>query len=114
MLLLLLKLPALVKLLHGSKDGVEKLVLSFIADHPTFAKAHIEKRIKEIAKKEKHPDGHGSMRWVVASEFLALMPEVRIAQCLSLVVCHPSGLPFNGPSFIFLLSYPSLALSFCC
>ena len=65
------KLPALINLVHGSKDGVEKLVIAFLADHANFAKAHIEKRIKEIAKKERHPDGHGSMRWVVFPELLA-------------------------------------------
>jgi hypothetical protein len=58
----------LAKHVHGSKEGVDKLVLSFHAENPNVPKAQIKRRIAEIAEKERHPDGHGSLRFVVKSE----------------------------------------------
>lgn len=58
-------LPALVKLVHGRRDGIEKLVADFIADHPTEIKAKVERKLREIANKTKSDEGHGNARWVV-------------------------------------------------
>lgn len=60
--------------MHGKKDGVDKLVASFQAEYPAIAqvvsKTQTRKRITEIADKEKHVDGHGTVRWVCKKEFL--------------------------------------------
>jgi len=58
-------LPALVKLVHGRREGIEKLVADFIADHPTEVKAKVERKLREIADKKKHDEGYGNARWVV-------------------------------------------------
>jgi len=58
-------LPALVKLVHGRREGIEKLVTDFIADHPTEIKAKVERKLREIADKTKSDEGHGNARWVV-------------------------------------------------
>jgi len=64
-------LAELITFIHGKKDGVDKLVNAFQAEHPKLAKTHVKKRIGEIAEKERHADGHGTQRWIVKKEFVA-------------------------------------------
>ena len=65
-------LPALVKLVHGRKDGCDKLVAEFCAveAHAKETKANIARKIKDIAEKRKAEEGHGTARWVVHSKFV--------------------------------------------
>ena len=58
-------LPALVKLVHGRREGIEKLVADFIADHPSESKGKVERKLREIADKKKSDEGFGNARWVV-------------------------------------------------
>ena len=55
----------LVKLVHGSKDGMDKLMVNFNLVHPAVPKAAVKRTILEVADKEKHAQGHGGQRWVV-------------------------------------------------
>lgn len=62
----------LVVLVHGSKDGIDKLVNAFVEQCPHISKAQTKKRLLEIAEKKKHAEGHGSPRWIVKEEVLLL------------------------------------------
>ena len=55
----------LVKLVHGSKDGMDKLMVNFNLVHAAVPKAAVKRAILEVADKEKHAQGHGGQRWVV-------------------------------------------------
>ena len=55
----------LVKVVHGSKDCLDRLVETFHGQHIEIPKTHIRKKIHEIAIKTKHPDGYGAPRFVV-------------------------------------------------
>ena len=55
----------LVKLVHGSKDGMDKLMVNFNLVHAAVPKAAVKRAILEVADKEKHTQGHGGQRWVV-------------------------------------------------
>ncbi len=59
-------------LVHGSKDGIDKLVNAFVEQCPHISKAQTKKRLLEIAEKKKHAEGHGSPRWIVKEEVLLL------------------------------------------
>jgi hypothetical protein len=63
-------MPELAKFVHGKKDGIDKLVLAFHALHPAFSKLQIQKRIKDLADKARHADGHGTSRFMVKPEML--------------------------------------------
>ena len=63
-------LPDLVKFVYGKKDGLEKLVTGFHERHPLEIKANINRRIRQIAEKQKHTDGHGQARWVVKADIV--------------------------------------------
>jgi hypothetical protein len=53
----------------GKKEGWDKLVETFQADHPYLAKAQIKRKIFEISSRSAHPKGHGALRWVLKPEF---------------------------------------------
>lgn len=57
--------------IQGKKDGVDKLVVSFQADHPLVSKAETKRRIVELAERKKHADGYGTVRWVCREDKLA-------------------------------------------
>lgn len=59
--------------IQGKKDGVEKLVISFQADHPLVSKAETKRRIIELAERKKHADGYGTTRWVCREDKLAVL-----------------------------------------
>ena len=58
-------------MIHGKKEGVDKLINSFHESNPLIAKAQIKKRISEISEKTKHSDGYGSARFIVKMDLLA-------------------------------------------
>jgi hypothetical protein len=58
-------------MIHGKKEGVDKLVLSFHEQHGHISKAQIKKRILEISEKGKHSDGYGTSRFLVKAELLS-------------------------------------------
>lgn len=60
-----------MQLVHGSKDGVDKLVNAFVEQNAHVSKAQTKKRILEIAEKKKHADGYGSLRWIVQDALLS-------------------------------------------
>ncbi len=60
----------LIRLIHGKKDGIDKLIISFHESNPLIAKAQIKKRITEISEKTKHCEGYGSPRFLVKHELL--------------------------------------------
>ena len=61
----------LAKHVHGKKDGIDKLIASFLAsddDYNGLSKQRIKREIKAICKtgqRIKHELGHGNPRWVV-------------------------------------------------
>lgn len=69
----------LVQLVHGSKDGVEKLVNAFVEQNAHVSKAQTKKRILEIAEKKKHVDGYGSLRWIVQDSVLSAATQTGVA-----------------------------------
>ncbi len=72
----------LIKLLHGKKEGIDKLVNSFHEQFSYMSKVQIKKRMCEIADKSKHSDGYGTSRYLVKTEFLLKhCPEVRVLRC---------------------------------
>jgi hypothetical protein len=66
--------PALIRRIHGRKDGTDKLVKEFMEAHKEqealLSKSNVEKKMKEVAKKSKAEAGHGTARWVVAQEHI--------------------------------------------
>tara|TARA_A100001035_G_scaffold242630_1_gene209254 strand:+ start:149 stop:1084 length:936 start_codon:yes stop_codon:yes gene_type:complete len=68
--------PALIKHIHGKKDGIEKLVKEFLEAHmeqeALMSKSNVEKMIKLVAKNGKRvkEGNHGNARWVVAQEHI--------------------------------------------
>ncbi len=60
----------MIRLIHGKKDGIDKLIISFHESNPFVAKAQIKKRISEISEKTKHSEGYGSPRFLVKQELL--------------------------------------------
>lgn len=60
----------MIRLIHGKKEGVDKLINTFHESNPLVAKAQIKKRISEISEKTKHADGYGSLRFIVKHELL--------------------------------------------
>jgi hypothetical protein len=67
----------LIRFLHGKKDGMDKLVVAFFTEHPvvanTISKNYLRNKISEIADKQKHTDGYGTLRWIVKPEYSVLV-----------------------------------------
>lgn len=59
--------------IHGKKEGCDNLVESFVSTFPSVPKVRVKRKIKEIAERKRHQDGHGSMRWVVKDDFISLI-----------------------------------------
>jgi hypothetical protein len=88
-------MPELAKFVHGKKDGIDKLVLAFHALHPTFSKLQIQKRIKDLADKARHADGHGTSRFMVKPEMLEKL-QIKVSRiCCTAVRCG-AGCCING------------------
>jgi hypothetical protein len=66
----IIQIADLIRLIHGKKEGVDKLINTFHESNPLVAKAQIKKRISEISEKTKHSDGYGSARFIVKQEML--------------------------------------------
>jgi hypothetical protein len=64
-------LPELIRLIHGKKDGIEKLQHLFQENHLNISKSQIKKRIFEVAEK-KDKNAGGSGKWLVKDEFISL------------------------------------------
>lgn len=95
------QMPDLLKAVHGSKDGMDKLVLAFHESHASFPKAQIKKRIQDAACKLRGGESysvelsgavssgptHGSARWIVhAEKWAAHVHDVPV--CLILLNHH--------------------------
>ena len=52
----------------------------------SISKALIRKTIHEVAKRDKHPDGHGTQRWVCKPEALLLVE--KSAQDIKVNIIH--------------------------
>ena len=66
----------LVKLVHGRKEGIDKLVAMFSDAHPNgpqTPKAQIKKKILEISSRSKHVDGYGTVRVIVNKDILEML-----------------------------------------
>ena len=60
----------LIQAIHGSKDGIDRIILAFHETHSHVPKAQIKKKIGEISEKVKSPEGTGTPRFIVKPEFL--------------------------------------------
>jgi hypothetical protein len=63
-------MPDLIRMLHGKKDSIEKIVGVFQSEFPNMSKVQIKKRIIEISEKSKSIDGTGTARHIVKQEFI--------------------------------------------
>jgi hypothetical protein len=73
----------LVKLIHGRKEGVDKLVVLFGDSHPEGPqppKAQIKKKILEISSRCKHEDGYGTVRVLVNKDVLQSLNIENVSQ----------------------------------
>lgn len=85
----------LIMLIHGKKDGVDKLVNSFHETHtniPKLSKTEIKKKILDISCKQKHVEGYGSYRLVVNGDVLSFYSvevciDMEINDCLMFIRC---------------------------
>lgn len=64
-------MKAFISLVHGQKQGIDKIVETFKASFPELSKNFIQKTLQMIAVKERAADGSGSLRWMVKPEVIA-------------------------------------------
>lgn len=65
------QMKAFITLVHGQKQGIDKIVETFKASFPDLSKNFIQKTLQTIAVKERAADGSGSLRWMVRPEVMA-------------------------------------------
>jgi hypothetical protein len=70
------ELYSFLRYIHGRKDGIDKIIRSYLDDHPHFklklSKNRLRKTFNEYAMKSKSEHGHGSLRWLCKPDIITM------------------------------------------